>query len=393
MARILQVGSMYPPHHLGGYELVWRSATLALRAAGHDARVLTTDYRRPEAEREPEDADVHRELRWYWHDHGWPRLSLRERLALERHNASVFERHIADLRPHVVAWWAMGGMSLSLIERARRAGLPAVGMVHDDWMLYAPHEDQWLRAAGRAPRLAERTGIPAQVDLDRAARWLFVSEATRHRAREIGGWRLPDSAVAHSGIDASYLAQARPPEPWAWRMLCVGRIDGRKGIDTAIEALTHLPAEATLDVAGTGDEGELAVLRERAARQGVAERVRFLGDRTREQLVAIYAGADVVAFPVRWEEPWGLVPLEAMALGRPVVATGRGGSSEYLRDGENCLLFAHDDPQGLAAAVRRLAGDGALRERLLAGGRATAERHTDRIFNDRVLGALTEAAS
>ena len=53
-------------------------------------------------------------------------------------------------------------------------------------------------------------------------------------------------------------------------------------------------------------------------------------------------------FPVRWNEPWGLVPIEAMARGRPVVATGRGGSGEYLRDGENCMLFDADDDAALA---------------------------------------------
>ena len=60
----------------------------------------------------------------------------------------------------------------------------------------------------------------------------------------------------------------------------------------------------------------------------------------------------MVVFPVRWEEPWGLVPIEAMARGRPVVATGRGGSGEYLRDGENCVLFEADD----AERARRCSG-------------------------------------
>ncbi len=52
------------------------------------------------------------------------------------------------------------------------------------------------------------------------------------------------------------------------------------------------------------------------------------------------AAADALLFPVQWEEPWGLVPLEAMASGTPVVATGTGGSGEYLRDGDNCLVYA-----------------------------------------------------
>jgi glycosyltransferase involved in cell wall biosynthesis len=81
-----------------------------------------------------------------------------------------------------------------------------------------------------------------------------------------------------------------------------------------------------------------------------------------------------------------------MARGRPVVATGRGGSGEYLRDGENALLFEAGDPAALAAAVRRLAGDPALRRRLREAGLETAPLHTEAVFNDAVLHELTEAA-
>jgi glycogen synthase len=79
------------------------------------------------------------------------------------------------------------------------------------------------------------------------------------------------------------------------------------------------------------------------------------------------------------------VPLEAMGRGRPVVATGRGGSGEYLRDGENCVLFAAGDAEGLASALSRLAADPALRARLRDGGLATAERHTAPRFEARVV--------
>ncbi len=393
--RVLTVGNMYPPHHLGGYELIWRSAVHHLRSRGHAAEVLTTDHREREVVERDEEG-VHRRLRWYWRDHGWPALSRRDRLELERANARVLDETIDALRPDVVSWWAMGGMSLSMIERVRRRGLPAVGVVLDDWLVYGPDHDLWMRTwrdgrrrpAARAAALL--SGVPTRLDPSAAGTWLFISESTRRRAREMGGWELRSSAVAHAGIDPRH-ADPQPLRQWRWRLLNVGRIDMRKGIQTAVEALAELP-EATLDLVGAGDPGALDRLRALSAEVGVADRVRFLGPRSRDRLPASYADADAVVFPVTWEEPWGLVPLEAMAMGRPVLATGRGGSGEYLRDGENAVLFAPGDAAALAAAVRRLAGDPALRARLREGGLRTAARYTEQAFNEQVEAALLDAA-
>jgi glycosyltransferase involved in cell wall biosynthesis len=189
---------------------------------------------------------------------------------------------------------------------------------------------------------------------------------------------LRGARVAHPGVDLDLFAEA-PRPPWRWRFLCLGRIDPRKGVDTAVRALAELPEEATLAVVGGGDEEHLGELRALAAELGLGERVSF-ARRPRGELPAAYAAADALLFPVRWEEPWGLVPLEAMAVGCPVVATGTGGSGEYLRDGENCLIFERDRPAALAAAVRRLAGDEALRARLRVGGLATARSHPDHAY-------------
>jgi len=98
-----------------------------LRRNGHPVRILATDYRSAlVGSAAPEEPDVHRELDWYWRGHEWRRLSVRDRVRLERHNAGVLDRHLAEFRPHVVAWWPLGGMSLALIERVRRRGVPAV---------------------------------------------------------------------------------------------------------------------------------------------------------------------------------------------------------------------------------------------------------------------------
>jgi glycogen synthase len=377
---------MYPPHHFGGYELVWQAAMRHLESHGHEVRVLTTDLRI--GTDEPDDPGVRRELRWYWRDHGFPPLSRLERVRVERHNARVLRRELRGFRPDVVTWWSMGGMSLSMLERVRRTGIPAVAFVHDDWLDYGRHADGWTRVLSGAARpvraFAELlTGAPARVDLDNAARYVFVSETTRARALR-SGVRPASTGVAHSGIDPSFIGPA-PEREWSWSLLYVGRLDDRKGVDTAVEAMAHLPEPATLTLVGGWDESEERRLRELADAVGVAERVRFTGQRSRDEVRAAYDESDVVVFPVRWEEPWGLVPLEAMARGRPVVATGRGGSGEYLTDGGNALLFETGNADALAACVSRLAGDRSLRRRLVEAGLEIAPRYTEDELNAAVL--------
>ena len=376
--RILTVGNMYPPHHLGGYELMWRSAVAHHRDAGHEVRVLTTDWREPYVDPwTSEDPDVHRELRWYWRDHAFPRIGPLARRALERHNSEVLERHRWEFAPDVVSWWAMGGMSLSLIEAAHRAGLPAAAVVVDDWLVYGPRVDAWWRLLRRR---ASR--------LEGACRWLFASQTLRDRAAE-EGFDPPDAQVVHPGIDLELFRPTGDGRPdWRWRLLYCGRIDERKGIDVAVEAVRALPEESRLRVVGGGDEDHGREPRALVERLDLCDRVSF-ERHPRGDLPRVYSEADALLFPVRWIEPFGLVPLEGMACGTPVVASGRGGSGEYLRDMENCLLFdVTAGAPALAAAVRRLAGDPALRERLVEAGSATAARFPESAFNDSVLRAL-----
>jgi glycosyltransferase involved in cell wall biosynthesis len=387
---------MFPPHHHGGYELIWRGSVEHLAARGHDVAVLASDFAVGDPAGPPEPpVPIRRELRWYWSAGGFPRLPARARLALERHNARVLERALADHRPDVVGWWAMGGMSLSLVERVLRAGLPSCAAACDDWFAYGSDVDQWTAAFAKRPWLARPaellTGVPTRPDPSAAIHaWVFLSGELERRARRAGvepRW----SRVAHRGVDRDEFAAAAP-EPWRWRLAYVGRLDERKGVDMAVGALAELPPEATLSIDGRGDAAYEAELRALAERLGVAGRVAFgvADGRVRERIAA----ADAVLFPVRWSEPWGLVPLEAMAVGRPVIASGRGGSGEYLRDGENCLIADPDGgPQALAATVSRLASDEALRERLRAGGRATVERLDPATFDEAVEEGLARAAA
>jgi glycogen(starch) synthase len=377
--RVLVLSNLYPPHAMGGYELSCRDVVDRWRQRGHEVTVLTTSTSLTGAV-EPAGSEPHvrRELEWYWAEHVFLTPSLRECLRRERLNHAALQRALLKVNPEVVSVWHMGGMSLSLLTAVDRSGVPWVGNVCDDWPAYGPHVDAWMkrcerpwtRLVGRARRLP--TSLP---DLDRHAH-SFVSEFTRDQVRRRTRWSFPRSTVVGSGVDPVDFPPATrvTARPWRWQLLAVGRVEPRKGFATAVQALAQLP-QAHLRIAGVADPAHLLELQSLAARCGVTDRLTIEAV-PRAELKELYRSADAVLFPSSWEEPFGLVPLEAMTQATPVVATRRGGSAEFLVDQGNCLEIPVDHPQALAAAVLRLAGEPELRERLAAEGLRTAARFT-----------------
>ncbi len=387
--RVLTVGNMYPPHHLGGYELVWRGAVDHMRAVGHDVTVLTTTTRLA-ADAGPDGPGVHRSLRWYWDDHAFRPMSWREAVAIERADRRTLDEHLAG-GVDALLWWSMGGLPMGLLAAPGPAGIPSGAVVHDAWPAYGPRVDARTGRGGRAAPLltlaGRLAGLPPGDPLRAVDAWSFNSAWLRDelagRVPAIAGARAA-SRVDPPGIDHARLRPA-PPRPWSGRIAAVGRLDERKGLRYAVEALGQLP-EASLVITGSGDARVAEDLRALARTLGVADRVDLAG--ASGDVREAYADADVVVFPVTWDEPFGLVPLEAMSVGRPVVATATGGAAEYLRDEGNALVVPVADPDALARAVRRLATDAALREALVSEGRRTASTRSATRFE----AAITDFA-
>lgn len=392
--RILTVSLLYPPHYLGGYEIICEGTTRAARARGHEVQVLASDYSDPGVN-DPSEPYVDRSLRSYYDAAARKpaHVGLRESLKLERHNAAVLERHLREFKPDVVDWWGMGGMSLALIEQVRRAGVPSVLAIHDPWLSYGPRADVWRRSTARlaalAPVLEPLLGVPVRSKLELSGRFLFNSQYMLDEALATG-FAPPDRAVLTPGVHRRY-QPVEPAERWGGRLLYVGRLEATKGVDVIVDALAQLP-DTTLRLIGSGNDLYEARLREQARTLGVHERVEFYGSVDVELMPSFYAQADAVIFPVRWQEPWGLVPLEAMAVGRPVIATLRGGAATYLRDEQNALLMAVDDSRSLAESVGRLADDPELRARLRAGGFRAAAEHSAERYERLMVDELERAA-
>jgi D-inositol-3-phosphate glycosyltransferase len=177
------------------------------------------------------------------------------------------------------------------------------------------------------------------------------------------------------------------------RLVSIGRLVRRKGVDEMIEALRHVP-DAELLVAGGSPAGldrdpDAMRLRRCAARHGVADRVRLLGPVSRPNVPALLRSADAVVC-VPWYEPFGMVPLEAMACGRPVVATAVGGLVDTVVDGVTGVLVPPRRSHLLATALRRLL---ASRTTAMAFGIAGRDRVQARYGWDRVATATAQVYS
>ncbi len=347
--RILVISDRYPPDATGGYERSCADVVRRWRAAGHRVTVLTTG-----SEADADDIDVVRAVP------GDPRAA-----------AAVVAGLLAELRPDVVSAWNLARVPVSgVLAPVAAAGVPLVLVVCDGWLDDAPVD------------------VPPAVP---GSRIVYVSEYLRSVARP-PAWAPAVTAVVPSGIDTDVFPVVAPRErSWRGRLLYVGRLSPAKGAQDAVAALARLD-DATLRLVGSGTAEQWRALTASADRLGVADRLETAtGDR--DVVREAYDAADAVLFPSRWAEPFGLVPLEAMARGVPVVATGTGGSVTYLRDGGNALLVPPADPGVLAAAVRRLATDPALRRSLTEAGTTTAAEWTVHRLADRLASEHAAAAS
>jgi glycosyltransferase involved in cell wall biosynthesis len=362
--RILVLTDTYPPQATGGYERSCADVVRHWRADGHEVLVVTGAG---PGHGDPGDGDgVHRVLPPVAAETG-PRTGPE---AADRAVTALLH----GFRPEVVTAWNLARVPVAgTLAPVVRAGLPVVLVVCDGWLGDRPGWDAELPPCPPGSSVA------------------FVSEPLA-RDTVLPPWAPATTVVTGSGIDADvFHARTVPARPWRHRLLSVGRLVPAKGVQDAVAALAELTAEYRLRIVGPGTPAQQQALRERATELGVADRVRLAGSMPRAALPGQYRSADAVLFPSRWQEPFGLVPLEAMACSTPVVATGTGGSGGFLRNGETALLAPVGDPAGLARAVRTLAGDPALRTALVERGRSLAAHWTVSRLADRLEALVVRA--
>jgi glycosyltransferase involved in cell wall biosynthesis len=407
--NILFITNLYPPHHLGGYELRCHDVVTKLEKRGHRVTMLTSTYG---LERPVVENSVHRVLALESDTHHYQPASLLRLRKDNRRNLGYLRQALADFQPDVIFIWGMWNLSKLIAQGAeRQVGNKVVYSIADMWPTHTDaHTAYWQTPARRwFMRLPKRIlatlirpylrleGLPATLRLENV---ICVSKALRDNLVS-AGVPVHNARVIYSGIVLDDFLSSTRDRTWRdgkLSLLYVGRLVKEKGAHTAILALAELANQRNLNnldltLLGWGPPDYVSHLRALANDNGLGEHITFLDPIPRAEMPGLLSRFHVLLFPSIWEEPFSRTLLEAMASGLAVVGTTTGGSKEVVVDGENALTFTPGDAHDLARQIERLARDPALRKRLaLAGARTVRERFDIERMVDQIEAYLLEVA-
>jgi glycosyltransferase involved in cell wall biosynthesis len=379
---------------VGGIGTQSRVKARCLRAAGHDVAVLTGG------------------------EGAGPLLSTRDDEGVPVHELDAPGREFDVYRTETYwvgyTWAVLGALrSLSATQPFDVVDFPDYGAEGFAFQLDRQEDDPTavvVHLHGSLGMFAERIGWPEQGDrlhrvgifmedlaIQAADRLLAASHSIAELTAARAGIPLDLIDVVEGAVDTEAFIPPRVPRPprEEMRLLFVGNLVANKGVWTVLDAFLRLAPDRpglSLLLAGSADDGIDKELRARAMQAGLGDRVRLLGFVEHDQLPELYRSADVLAVPSHYEGGLGMVYLEAMACGLPVVAGAGGGAAEAVAHGETGILLQTGQAEEAAAAIGRLCADARLRARLGAAGRArVTERFSIERYGVRVAEAYERA--
>ncbi len=386
--RIIQACVRYPPAP-GGAETHVREISERLAARGHDVVVHTTD--------------LVKEVPFTRRRDGWPSSDRDGPVRVFRHAAwtpgreihytfspGLFRGVVRDARGadvvHAHSYGYFQTLAAAVARHALRAPFVLTPHFHPPWSMEGGSKRRALRA------VYDRT--VSQYVMRRADRIVGVSSGELAVLAETVGYDASKTVIVPNGISLERFTP--PPDGSAFRkafglgdaplVLFAGRLAVNKGLHHLVRAFARVAvanAGARLALAGEDqDQGDR--LRAIVAELGLGDRVAFTGHLTEESYRSALGAADVFALPSEWEA-FGIVLAEAMACGKPCVATRVGGAPDVVRDGETGYLVPYGDEVALADRISSLLADPARRD---AFGRAGRARVASEFTWDAVVDAL-----
>jgi len=379
----------------GGAEILAGEIGAGLARLGHEVMILTSSFG---VEKPQRDDRIWRTLRiaptaFFDQRRPWWQ-QLKQPLNYYRRyhspaNAGELRRAVSAIQPDVLYLWEITGIGVSSIMKTLPdLHVPIVFHLGSYWLLYArsPETEQshlrtlWLKQwlIGTVSELTWTSLIA-------------VSSTVKQKYVQ-AGFDEERIEVIHNGIDSRFLTIPKAANNThiniirkTYRLLFVGRVRVEKGIMIllkALDLLTHAEGwirneqkSLSLHIFGDGDKVYMSELQDFLRERQLTSVVTFHGIVSQDELIEQYDRADILLVPSLWQEPFGLVVLEAMARGLPVIASKTGGLVEIVTHEVNGLLVEPGDERELALAMRELLNNSEKCTRLGLAGRATVQEH------------------
>lgn len=428
--RVLVVSNFYPPEVYGGYELGCKLVVDALGKRGHEVTVLTSGDNPKRGASMSGVARVQPAL----HNSFAKRLGSNRLFRFLRSfwyevcNRWALRRVLSEERSDLIYFWNLSHTSSALPRLRILAGLPVVIFVFDhgwteeigsSWAAFQRQAErsrikrllygiasfcfQVVGLGETRSQAAKILGAETGREIRRLIHYPNVFLKERHHGRgdlwgraEIVGWGVDPDRFSPAWVKSRPLVRSHDGP---LRLLFVGQVAEHKGLHRILEEWVLLPPalreHLLLTVVGRvfSSEYKERILSVVAA-GGIGDLLEFREHIPSESLPAVYREHHVLIFPSLWEEPMGIVPIEAMASGLAVISSGRGGSSDFVTDGTDGLLFDPDVNGDLARQLERLLNDPMLRQRLGKAARKRVEESY--VFDhtiDRIESSLKRAMS
>ncbi len=384
--RILILTNLYPPHIIGGYELICQEQAEYLQTAGHQVTMLTSYYG---LDKPTVEGNVHRILC----DIGRRQKRNKKMFGfISKHfpdnDIQIVKSFIARYKPDLLYIFTLDRLTLFLLPYLLTLSLPKVYFVSDYWIHINTNElDERLTYWSTVSKnkfkqifknlFAKMTIKNLRYDKNRLSseKIIFTSYHLLESYKRQGLPFINYQIIYNSINTAQYPAVPQNPDKKIIKFLYAGQVMDHKGVHTIIEAvhrlgeILNLPQVKCTIVGNSTNQNYVTYLRKLVADFHLQDDVTFQPAVKREQLIQFYHDTDIFIFPSIWEEPFSLTLLEAMACGLPVIGTTTGGSKEILKNKENCLVFPAGNSDALSQAMVELINDKQLRTKIAANAR------------------------
>ncbi len=397
--RILVASNLYPPHHIGGYELRCRDIVNGLSERGHEVCVLTSNYGMP---KNVVEGNVYRRLPVFIYDYTKiPDDGIPTQFVKAVRGISMVRWLIKKHRIELVYISKVQGFQEPVISTLANSGVPVVWDISDLWLTtvgQGPWFSYWKRRPDHVylskPKAAVRNivsrMVPAWCGDISFRRACYTSAFLRDYYGE-RGFTVDEAQVIHCGCPEMFFHNGdkkRPSVPF--HFLYAGQLVEGKGVHTILEAASHLRThrpdlDFKIDIVGSGVPEYEEHLARLIKKHRLHERVKFLGRVSREKMAEVYRRYDGLIFPSIWEEAFALTLLESMAGELPVISTATGGNREIIDDGETGLEFEPGNSAHLVTQMETLMTNTGVWRRLRENGRRLV---SDKFTVSHMVGAV-----